>query len=173
MRENEENGRGYYFETRQQMETDIRRGEYLEWGEYNGNLYGTKLNTIRQVVQSGKMCIVDCSPKALKLLGNQEFMPYVVFIKCPSMIDDLFSMKLKSLNPSNFKNVTVNQSILNISEANFVNVMEESETIERDYHAYFDLTIVNEDMGRCFTNLVEAIDALKAEPQWVPVNWLY
>ncbi len=173
MRENEENGRGYYFETRQQMETDIRRGEYLEWGEYNGNLYGTKLNTIRQVVQSGKMCIVDCSPKALKLLGNQEFMPYVVFVKCPSMIDDLFSMKLKSLNPSNFKNVTVNQSIINISEANFVNVMEESEAIERDYHAYFDLTIVNEDMGRCFSNLVEAIDALKAEPQWVPVNWLY
>jgi guanylate kinase len=173
MRDNEENGRGYFFETRQQMELDIRRGEYLEWGEYNGNLYGTKLNTIRQVMQSGKMCIVDCSPKALKLLSNQEFLPYVVFVKCPSMIDDLYSMKLKSLNPSKFKNVTVNQSIININEADFMNVIEESEAIERDYHAFFDLTIMNEDMGRCFTSLVEAIDALKAEPQWVPVRYLY
>jgi guanylate kinase len=106
MRENEENGRGYYFDTRQAMELDIKKGDYLEWGEYNGNLYGTKLNTIRQVTQSGKMCIIDCSPKALKLLSNQEFMPYVVFIKCPSSVDDLYSMKLKSLNPSKFKNVT-------------------------------------------------------------------
>ena len=105
MRENEENGRGYFFESRQTIELDIKKGEYLEWGEYNGNLYGTKLNTIRQVIQSGKMCIIDCAPKALKLLSNQEFMPYVVFIKCPSCVDDLYSMKLKSLNPSKFKNV--------------------------------------------------------------------
>lgn len=107
MRENEENGRGYYFEVRQAMEADIRKGEYLEWGEYNGNLYGTKLSTIRQVIQSGKMCIIDCSPKALKLLSNQEFMPYVVFVKCPPTVDDLYSMKLKSLNPSKFKNVSL------------------------------------------------------------------
>ena len=105
IRENEENGRGYYFETRQAIEADIKKGEYLEWGEHNGNLYGTKLNTIRQVIQSGKMCIIDCAPKALKLLSNQEFMPYIVFVKCPSTIDDLYSMKLKSLNPSKFKNV--------------------------------------------------------------------
>lgn len=173
IRENEENGRGYYFESRTQIEIDIKKGEYLEWGEYNGNLYGTKLNTIRQVVQSGKMCIIDCAPKALKLLSNQEFMPYIVFIKCPSTVDDLYSMKLKSLNPSKFKNVTVNQSLLNIDESEFTSVIEESETIERDFHAYFDLTIVNEDMGRCFTSLVEAIDALRAEPQWVPTHWLY
>lgn len=173
MREKEENGRGYYFDTRQSMEADIRKGEYLEWGEYNGNLYGTKLSTIRQVIQSGKMCIIDCSPKALKLLSNQEFMPYVVFIKCPSAIDDLYSMKLKSLNPSKFKNSMVNQSIVNIDESEFVSVLEESETIERDYHAYFDLTIVNEDMGRCFNSLVEAIDQLRAEHQWVPIKWLF
>lgn len=173
IRDNEENGRGYYFETRQAMEADIRKGEYLEWGEYNGNLYGTKLNTIRQVMQSGKMCIIDCSAKALKLLSNQEFKPYVVFIKCPSAIDDLYSMKLKSLNPSKFKNSMVNQSILNIDESEFPGVLEESEGIERDYHAYFDLTIVNEDMGRCFNSLVEAVDLIRAEPQWVPISWLY
>lgn len=173
MREGEENGRGYYFDTRQSMEADIRKGDYLEWGEYNGNLYGTKLSTIRQVIQSGKMCIVDCSAKALKLLSNQEFMPYIVFIKCPSAIDDLYSMKLKSLNPTKFKNSMINQSIVNIDESDFLTVMEESEAIERDYHAYFDLTIVNEDMGRCFNSLAEAIELLKAEPQWVPITWLY
>ena len=62
---------------------------------------------------------------------------------------------------------------MNIDETEFVSVIEDSETIERDYHAYFYLTITNEDMGRCFTNMVEAIDSLRDEPQWVPVTWLY
>jgi guanylate kinase len=119
MRDNEENGRGYYFEDRAVIEADIKKGEYLEWGEHNGNLYGTKLNTIRQVVQSGKMCIIDCAPKALKLLSNQEFMPYIVFVKCPSTIDDLYSMKLKSLNPSKFKNVNRNNFFFNFLKCAF------------------------------------------------------
>ena len=87
------------------MEEDIAKGEYLEWGEFNGNLYGTKLSTIMQVVQSGKMCVIDCSVKALKLLSNQNFMPYIMFIKCPPSIDDLFAMKMMAKNANKFKNV--------------------------------------------------------------------
>lgn len=87
------------------MENDIRKGEYLEWGEYNENLYGTKISTIKQVIQSGKMCVIDCSVKALKLINSQEFMPYVVFIKCPQHLEDLYSMKVKAKNPVKFKNV--------------------------------------------------------------------
>lgn len=34
----------------------------------------------------GKMCILDCSPSALKLLHNSpEFMPFVIFIAAPGM----------------------------------------------------------------------------------------
>jgi MAGUK p55 subfamily member 2/6 len=105
MRENEENGQGYYFESREIIEEDIKNGDYLEWGEYDNNLYGTKLSSIRQVIQSGKMCILDCSTKALKIISNQEFMPYVVFIKSSESVDDLYGMKLKAKNPAKFKNV--------------------------------------------------------------------
>lgn len=99
------------------MESGIKKGDFLEWGEFNGNLYGTKLNTIRQIIQSGKMCIIDCAPKALKLLSNQEFMPYIVFIKAPSSIDDLYSMKLKSLNPNKFRNVIhLNHLLLGLTQ---------------------------------------------------------
>jgi len=173
IRDTEENGRGYFFEDREKMERDISDGEYLEWGEHNENLYGTKLQTIRQVIQSGKMCVLDCSSKALKLLSNQDFMPYVVFVKCPPSIDDLYAMKVKSKNSNKFKNSIVNQSILNFEDYELASIYEESEEIELNYHAYFDLTVVNDDMNKCFASLVEAIDALRAEPQWVPVNWLY
>lgn len=61
-REGEENGKGYNFASREEVEADIRAGKYLEHGDYEGNLYGTKVDSIREVMRSGKMCILDVNP---------------------------------------------------------------------------------------------------------------
>ena len=61
-REGEENGKGYHFASREEVESDIRAGKYLEHGDYEGNLYGTKVDSIRDVMRSGKMCILDVNP---------------------------------------------------------------------------------------------------------------
>lgn len=37
-------------------------GKYLEYGDFNGNLYGTRLDTVREVIDSGKMCVLDVNP---------------------------------------------------------------------------------------------------------------
>jgi hypothetical protein len=58
----EENGRGYWFIDRETMEEEIRQHKFLEYGEYNGHLYGSKLDSIRDVIRQGKMCVLDCSP---------------------------------------------------------------------------------------------------------------
>lgn len=82
----EENGKSYWFSDRESMESEIRNHKFLEYGEHNGHLYGTHLETIRDVIRQGKMCILDCSPGALKTLHNStEFMPYVIFIAAPGM----------------------------------------------------------------------------------------
>lgn len=44
------------------MEQDIRAGKYLENGDFEGNLYGTKVDSIRDIMRSGKMCILDVNP---------------------------------------------------------------------------------------------------------------
>ena len=44
------------------MELDIKEDAFLEYGEFNGNLYGTKLETINGVIRSGKMCVLDVNP---------------------------------------------------------------------------------------------------------------
>lgn len=61
-RELEENGQNYWFTSRDQMEHDIREHKFLEYGEHGGNLYGTNLDSIRDVIKEGKMCVLDCSP---------------------------------------------------------------------------------------------------------------
>lgn len=45
------------------MERDIKEGRYLEHGEYDGNLYGTKIDSIHEVVDMGRTCILDINPQ--------------------------------------------------------------------------------------------------------------
>lgn len=53
----------YLFMSRSEMEADIKSGRFLEHGEYDGNLYGTKINSIHEVIESGKVCILDVNPQ--------------------------------------------------------------------------------------------------------------
>lgn len=49
----EENGKNYWFTDREEMEEEIRLNNFLEHGEHNGNLYGTHLDSIRDVIKQG------------------------------------------------------------------------------------------------------------------------
>lgn len=60
--EGEENGKGYHFVTREFMQEGCRTNMFLEYGEYNGNIYGTSLDTVRDVLKEHKMCVVDTNP---------------------------------------------------------------------------------------------------------------
>ncbi|KAF5308813.1 hypothetical protein FQR65_LT06046 [Abscondita terminalis] len=97
----EENGQTYWFAERSEMEEEIKNHKFLEYGEYNGHLYGTHLDTIRDIIKQGKMCILDCSPQSLKLLHNStDFLPYVIFIAAPGMeqLKDLYDVSRSTGN---------------------------------------------------------------------------
>ena len=44
------------------MERDQELNKFIEFGEFNGNLYGTKIDTVYEVVKTGKMCVLDVNP---------------------------------------------------------------------------------------------------------------
>ena len=62
-REEEKDGHNYCFVTREEMEKDIKDSRYLEHGEYDGNLYGTKIDSIHEVVDTSRTCILDVNPQ--------------------------------------------------------------------------------------------------------------
>lgn len=108
------------------MEIDIREHRYLEHGEHGGHLYGTKLDSVRDLIRAGKMCVLDCSPAALKILHNStEFMPYVIFIAAPGMeqLKSLYDLG-RSTGASN-RNLTVHFFLLkNIFSLSMFNVLK-------------------------------------------------
>ena len=70
------------------MEFGIRNHEFLEYGEFNGHLYGTRFDSITAITEGAgnKCCVVDPSPQSLKLLRTSaEFMPFVVFLAAPGL----------------------------------------------------------------------------------------
>ncbi|XP_033207774.1 MAGUK p55 subfamily member 6 isoform X4 [Belonocnema kinseyi] len=186
----EEDGRSYWFTDRDSMEVDIREHRFLEHGEHGGHLYGTKLDSVRDLIRAGKMCVLDCSPAALKILHNStEFMPYVIFIAAPGMeqLKTLYDLG-RSTGASN-RNLTFDrQSSIRYSsrrartleslaslyeEDDLKSTLEESAALQRAYEKYIDHVIVNEDFDNTFRQVVAALDALATEHQWVPVNWIY
>uniref|UniRef100_A0A8C3STH9 Membrane palmitoylated protein 2 n=1 Tax=Chelydra serpentina TaxID=8475 RepID=A0A8C3STH9_CHESE len=163
-KDQERNGQAYCFVSRGEMEADIKAGRYLEHGEYEGNLYGTKIDSIHEVVESGKMCILDVNPQAVKVLRTAEFVPYVVFIEAPDY------ETLRAMNKAALESGVATKQL---TEADLKRTVEESCRIQRGYGHYFDLSLVNGNLEWTFQQLQEALERLRAEPQWVPVSWVY
>ncbi|XP_053483997.1 MAGUK p55 subfamily member 6a isoform X2 [Ictalurus furcatus] len=163
-RDEEKDGQSYCFVSRAEMEVDIKAGRYLEHGEYDGNLYGTKIDSIHEVVNAGRTCILDVNPQALKVLRTAEFMPFVVFIAAPEL-DTLRAMHKAVVDAG------ITTKLL--TETDLKKTVDESARIKRAYNHYFDLTIVNDNLDKAFEKLQAAVEQLCAEPQWVPVNWVY
>lgn len=148
-RPDEENGRSYYFISHDEMMADIQANEYLEYGTHEDAMYGTKLETIRRIHADGKMAILDVEPQALKILRTAEFTPYVVFIAAPLL-----------------------QNIADY-DGSLERLAKESDMLRQAYGHFFDLTIVNNDIGETIATLENAIDKVHSTAQWVPVSWLY
>lgn len=45
-----------------EMEKEIESGGFLEHGLYGEHLYGTHFDSVRRVIQSSKMCVLDVEP---------------------------------------------------------------------------------------------------------------
>ncbi|XP_031237721.1 MAGUK p55 subfamily member 6 isoform X2 [Mastomys coucha] len=163
-REDEKDGQAYKFVSRSEMEADIKAGKYLEHGEYEGNLYGTKIDSILEVVQTGRTCILDVNPQALKVLRTSEFMPYVVFIAAP---------ELETLRAMHKAVVDAGITTKLLTDSDLKKTVDESARIQRAYNHYFDLIIVNDNLDKAFEKLQTAIEKLRMEPQWVPISWVY
>ncbi|XP_061547210.1 peripheral plasma membrane protein CASK isoform X12 [Phycodurus eques] len=148
-KKDEESGKNYYFVSHEQMMQDISNNEYLEYGSHEDAMYGTRLETIREIHQQGLLAILDVEPQALKVLRTAEFAPYVVFIAAPTItpgIDEDESLQ---------------------------RLQKESEILQKTYAHYFDRTVVNNEIDDTIGRLEEAVALVCDGGQWVPVSWVY
>ncbi|XP_051739734.1 discs large homolog 1-like protein isoform X16 [Ctenopharyngodon idella] len=91
-RDYEVDGRDYHFVvSREQMERDIQEHKFIEAGQYNNHLYGTSVQSVREVAEKGKHCILDVSGNAIKRLQVAVLYPIAIFIK-PKSVENIMEM---------------------------------------------------------------------------------
>ncbi|XP_055021316.1 disks large homolog 1-like isoform X2 [Boleophthalmus pectinirostris] len=91
-RDYEVDGRDYHFmASRELMEREIQEHKFIEAGQYNNHLYGTSIQSVRQVAEKGKHCILDVSGNAIKRLQLAGLHPIAILIK-PRNIENIMEM---------------------------------------------------------------------------------
>ncbi|XP_069671483.1 protein PALS1-like isoform X2 [Periplaneta americana] len=156
-KEGEVDGQDYHFITRAQFEADILSRKFVEHGEYEKAYYGTSLDAIRSVVNSGKICVLNLHPQSLKILRSSDLKPYVVFVAPPSL------EKLRQ------KKIRCGEAF---KEDELKDIIEKAREMEDKYGHFFDMIIINNDTDRAYHQLVNEINSLEREPQWVPASWV-
>ncbi|KAG5265750.1 hypothetical protein AALO_G00245980 [Alosa alosa] len=156
-RDMEMNARDYHFVSRQAFEMDAAAGKFIESGEFEKNLYGTSTDSVRQIINTGKICILCLHTQSLKVLRSSDLKPYIIFIAPPSQ------ERLRALLTKDNRNPKPEE---------LRDIIEKAREMEQNYGHLFDAAIVNTDHDKAYQELLRFINKLDTEPQWVPSSWL-
>ena len=83
-RTDEVHGKDYHFYTREAFEAARDRGEFAEWAEVHGNLYGTLRSEIEKTLQSGRHVLMDIDVQGARQFAAAFPETVLVFILPPS-----------------------------------------------------------------------------------------
>ena len=79
----EEDGREYFFLTRERFESMIEQGELIEWAEYVGNYYGTPKKYVEEQLAAGKDVILEIEVQGAFRIREQFPDALLLFITPP------------------------------------------------------------------------------------------
>ena len=83
-RPDEVNGKDYFFINREEFQERIEQGEFAEWAENYGNLYGTSLTTMKKKLAQGSDLLLDIEPRGAKKIKQKFRGGVFVFVLPPS-----------------------------------------------------------------------------------------
>ncbi|KAG8453077.1 hypothetical protein GDO86_004767 [Hymenochirus boettgeri] len=133
-RDYEMDGRDYHFvESREQMEKDIQEHKFIEAGQYNDNLYGTSVQSVKFVAERGKHCILDVSGNAIKRLQVAQLYPIAIFIK-PKSVETLMEIN-KRLTEEQAKKTFDRALKLEQEFGEFFTAIVQGDTLEDIYNS--------------------------------------
>ncbi|XP_045495355.1 disks large 1 tumor suppressor protein isoform X3 [Colias croceus] len=149
-RDYEVDGRDYHFvASREQMERDIQNHLFIEAGQYNENLYGTSVASVREVAEKGKHCILDVSGNAIKRLQVAQLYPIAIFIK-PKSVESIMEMT---------KRMTEDQA---------KKTYERALKMEQEFAEYFTAVVTGDTPEEIYAKVKAVIAAESGPTVWVP-----
>ena len=87
-RTNEEPGKSYHFVSTQEFEDLITHDQLLEYNEYNGNLYGTPVASVFELLDNGFDVILEIDMNGAEQIRDKVSEVVSIFV-VPKQFDDL------------------------------------------------------------------------------------
>ena len=84
-RAGEQDGRDYFFLTREAFEDRVKQGEFVEWAEVHGNLYGTLRTELDRCVRTGQDVLLELDVQGMKHLKTHFPGAVAIFLVPPSL----------------------------------------------------------------------------------------
>ncbi|XP_059395691.1 disks large homolog 2-like isoform X7 [Carassius carassius] len=149
-RDYEVDGRDYHFvNSREQMEKDIQEHKFIEAGQYNDNLYGTSVQSVKYVAERGKHCILDVSGNAIKRLQVAQLYPIAIFIK-PRSIETLMEMNKR------------------LTEEQAKKTYDRAMKLEQEFGEYFTALVQGDTLEDIYNQCKMVIEEQSGPYIWIP-----
>nr|XP_045243182.1 disks large homolog 1 isoform X14 [Macaca fascicularis] len=151
-RDYEVDGRDYHFVTsREQMEKDIQEHKFIEAGQYNNHLYGTSVQSVREVAEKGKHCILDVSGNAIKRLQIAQLYPISIFIK-PKSMENIMEMNKR------------------LTEEQARKTFERAMKLEQEFTEHFTAIVQGDTLEDIYNQVKQIIEEQSGSYIWVPAK---
>ncbi|XP_036373209.1 disks large homolog 1 isoform X16 [Megalops cyprinoides] len=151
-RDYEVDGRDYHFVTsREQMEKDIQDHKFIEAGQYNNHLYGTSVQSVREVAEKGKHCILDVSGNAIKRLQIAQLYPIAVFVK-PKSVENILEMNKR------------------LTEEQGRKTFDRAMKLEQEFTEHFTSIVQGDTLEEIYNQVKQIIEEQSGPYIWVPAK---
>uniref|UniRef100_A0A8C2HDC9 Disks large homolog 1 n=1 Tax=Cyprinus carpio TaxID=7962 RepID=A0A8C2HDC9_CYPCA len=151
-RDYEVDGRDYHFvNSREQMEKDIQDHKFIEAGQYNNHLYGTSVQSVREVAEKGKHCILDVSGNAIKRLQLAQLYTIAVFVK-PKSVENILEMNKR------------------LTEEQARKTYDRAMKLEQEFLEHFTAIVEGDTLEEIYNQVKQIIEEQSGPFIWVPVK---
>jgi guanylate kinase len=154
-RPGETDGRDYYFVSQERFQEMIKAGDFAEWAEVHGNLYGTSRRVLDDMIAKGIDVILDIDTQGAKQIKAKYATAAFIFIMPPSL--DILEERLRNRKSDH--------------EDEIRKRMRRAREEIKDY-ALYDYLVVNRDFERALTELRSIVIAERSRTRLADTRWI-
>lgn len=141
-RPGEKDGVDYFFLKRPEFERRRARGDFLEWAEYSGNIYGTLLSEVDRITGSGRHVLLDIEVQGARTIREQRRDVVSIFVLPPSVAVLLERLKGRGEVPPSELRARLQRAVAEFEAA-----------------AEYDYIVVNDDRDQAIRDVASVLDA--------------
>jgi len=148
LRGEEVHGEDYWFLSPEAFQEMIREGEFAEWAEVHGRLYGTPVSSLARASEGGRHVILDIDVQGARQIREAVPEALLLFILPPSV--DVLLSRLRGRGTEGEEAI----------RRRLTTALEELKAAEG-----FDFFIINQDLEQAIAEVLELVRTGKSAPR--------